>query len=179
MESVSVQTVGELIDGDSVTPATRRVLRERLEFDRDYAARFFDANEFETLTALCDALAPSKVVPCEFVAGEIDRRLFANTGNGWRYAEMPPDAEMHRRALPLFDRFAQKFFARDFARVTAAQRVEIVRKMRDGQNAELTNEFPSARFFEEIFAEFVELFYSHPLCLAEIGYIGFADARGW
>ncbi|MGI8495312.1 MAG: GMC family oxidoreductase, partial [Pyrinomonadaceae bacterium] len=175
------KNIRELLESDSVTEPTRKALSERFDFNPNYAPRFFNRKEFDTLKAICDALAPSGVVPCDFVAGEIDKRLFENTGNGWRYDEMPPDGDAYRIALPIFDRIAQRHFTRDFAAITNEQRVEIVRKMRDGGEmfGEIPPKFSAARFFEEIFAEFVELFYSHPLVLEEIGYIGFADARGW
>ncbi len=181
MKNFPPENIRELLDSDFVTEPTRRALNERFDYDRDYTTRFFDAREFDTVKAICDALAPSRVVPCEFVAQEIDRRLFENKGNGWRYDEMPPDGDAYRVALPVFDRAAQDVFAEDFARITNEQRVEIVRKMRGGGEIfdDVQPKFSAARFFEEIFAEFVEIFYSHPLVLEEIGYIGFADAKGW
>jgi choline dehydrogenase-like flavoprotein len=183
MNDFPVQTISELLESDLVTEPTRRALCERFDFDPNYAPQFFDAKEFDTLEAICDALAPSKVIPCGFVAGEIDKRLFENKGNGWRYSEMPPDGDAYRIALPIFDTIAQRHFANDFAVIGNEQRIEIVRKMRDGDGdkmfGEISPKFSIARFFEEIFAEFVELFYSHPLVLEEIGYIGFADKQGW
>ena len=180
MNTVLTDRIRALIESDSVTDATRRVLNDRLNYDLDYSPQFFDRAEFDLLKAICAAIAPSKVVSCEFVAGEIDKRLFENKGNGWRYDAMPPDSETYRIALPIFDRAAQILFAKDFARITSAQQIEIVQKMRDGELwFELAPNFSSARFFEELFAEFVEIFYSHPLALTEIGYIGFADKHGW
>jgi hypothetical protein len=38
---------------------------------------------------------------------------------------------------------------------------------------------PAQRFFEELLAEAVECYYSHPLAQEEIGYVGMADAHGW
>ena len=182
MKDFPFQTIRELLESEFVTEPTRRALSERFDFDRNYTPQFFDAKEFDTLKTLCDALAPSKVAPSDFVAGEIDKRLFENRGNGWRYSEMPPDGAAYRIALPIFDRIAQGYFANDFAAITNEQRIEIVRKMR-GDSGEMFDEIPPnfsiSCFFEEVFAEFVELFYSHPLVLEEIGYIGFADKRGW
>ena len=180
MKNFPSKNIRELLDSDFVTEATRRVLNERLDFDRNYAAQFFNSKEFDTLKAICDALAPSRVVPCDFVAGEIDKRLFENKGNGWRYDELPPDADTYRIALPIVDCATQHLFANDFARITNEQRIEIVQKLRDGEmTVSAPPNFSITRFFEELFAEFVELFYSHPLVLGEIGYIGFADAHGW
>ncbi len=182
MKKFPVQTIRELLESEFVTEPTRRALNERFDFDPNYAPRFFDAKEFDTLKAICDALAPSKVIPCDFVAREIDKRLFENTGNGWRYSEMPPDGDAYRIALQIFDQTAQQIFAHNFAAITNEERIEIVRKMRDNDGkmfGEISTNFSIARFFEDIFAEFVELFYSHPLVLEEIGYIGFADKQGW
>lgn len=176
LEPISASAIRELIESDAVTAATRRVLNERLEFDQNYQPRFFDPNEYEILKAVCDALAPSPVVPCDFVAAEIDKRLFENTGNGWRYAEMPVDGETYRIALSELNKAARAEHRDDFARLTNRQRKEIFRLLRNG---ELQFELPISRFLEELCAEFVELFYSHPLCLAEIDYRGFADAHGW
>ena len=183
MKDFPVQTIRELLESEFVTEPTRQAISERFDFDKNYAPQFFDTKEFDTLKVLCDALAPSGVVPCDFAAGEIDKRLSENRGNGWRYSEMPPDGEAYCLALPLFDHASRQLFSNDFAATTNEQRIEVVQKMRDGGNGKMFDEislkFSIERFFEEIFAEFVELFYSHPLVLEEIGYIGFADAQGW
>jgi hypothetical protein len=36
-----------------------------------------------------------------------------------------------------------------------------------------------ARWFEEILATLVDIFYAHPLASEKIGFAGMADARGW
>ena len=175
MKDFPAATILELLDSDFVTAPTRRALKKRLRAE-EKPPRFFSVSEFEILKGVCDALAPSAVVPCWFAAGEIDLRLAEHKGNGWRYAEMPPDGEVYRIALGELDRLAVKFFEKDFAALENEQRREILRRVKNGENGfALSHD----RFLEEICAEFVELFYSHPLVLEEIGYVGFADARGW
>ena len=169
------KTILELLDSDFVTEPTRRALMKRLTAE-EKPPRFFDEREFEILKGVCDALAPSTVVPCAFVAGEIDLRLWENRGNGWRYAEMPTDAEVYRTALAELDRIAGENFGESFAALQNERRREIFRRVK---NKETGFELSPERFLEEICAEFVEIFYSHPLVLQEIGYIGFADAHGW
>lgn len=71
MKDFSLQTTRELLESEFVTEPTRQALSERLDFDLNYAPQFFDAKDYDTLKAICDALAPSKVVPCQFVAGEL------------------------------------------------------------------------------------------------------------
>ncbi len=175
MKDFATEKFLELLESDFVTDPTRRALRKRLNA-REMPPRFFSEREFETLKGVCDALAPSEVVPSWFVAGAIDTRLAENNGNGWRYAEMPPDAEVYRTALREFDRLAAENFAANFAALRNEQRREILRRIKNGGTG---FELPSEKFLEEICAEFVEFFYSHPLALEEIGYIGFADAHGW
>ncbi|HXG83125.1 MAG TPA: GMC family oxidoreductase N-terminal domain-containing protein, partial [Pyrinomonadaceae bacterium] len=169
----------ELLESDFVTDETRRVLRERLNA-AEAAPRFFDEREFEILKALCDALAPSGVVPRWFVAQEIDKRLSENAGNGWRYAEMPPDEDAYQTGLKILDDLAKEIFQADFAALETEKRRDILKHFEFG-SAKLKAQinFESARFLEELCAEFAEIFYSYPLAQAEIGYIGFADKHGW
>ena len=176
------QTFHELLKSDFVTNETRQALSERLNFDLNYAPQFFSVHEYQTFSAVCEALAPSPAVPSDFVAQEMDKRLFKDQGNGWRYDEMPPDGEVYKIVLTLFDKAAQNLFTNDFAAITNQQRIEIIRRMRDG-NADIFNnispKLSGARLFEELFADFAEIFYSHPLALEEINYVGFADAYGF
>lgn len=158
-----------LLDSDSVTDETRRVLKERLNAC-ELPPRFFDWREFEILKAVCDALAPSTVVPRWFVAGEIDKRLADGMGNGWRYDSMPTDGESYRNELRRLNEFAQGNFQNDFGALEIGKRRDILKAQ---------SNFAPARFLEELCSEFAEIFYSHPLALAEIGYIGFADKYGW
>ncbi len=169
----------ELLDSDSVTDETRRVLKERLHA-KETPPRFFDGREFEILKAVCETLAPSEIVPRWFAASEIDKRLAENSGNGWRYDSMPSDAESYKTGLRLLNETAQEIFQKDFAALEIEKRKDILKRFESG-SAELKGKlnFNRVRFLEELFTEFAEIFYSHPLALEEIGYIGFADAHGW
>ncbi len=176
MQDFPEKSFRALLESDFVTEATRRVLSDRLNA-REMSPRFFDAREFEILKAVCDALAPSEIVPRWFVAGEIDLRLAENKGNGWRYDSLPPDGEAYKNGLRLLDETARGDFDEDFAALEIEKRRDIFKRFESGTGAQ-TEEI-NARFFEELCAEYAEIFYSHPFALAEIGYIGFADAHGW
>jgi hypothetical protein len=63
MKDFPVRTIRELLESEFVTEPTRHALSERFDFDKNYAPQFFDAKEFDTLKAVCDALAPSKIIP--------------------------------------------------------------------------------------------------------------------
>ncbi|MGI8494683.1 MAG: hypothetical protein ACR2L1_05135 [Pyrinomonadaceae bacterium] len=106
MKDFPLKNIRELLESDFVTDETRRVLLERLNTE-ETAPRFFEKSEFEILKAVCERLAPPKVVPGWFVAPEIDERLAENAGNGWRYAEMPPDGESYKKSLQSLNQAAQ------------------------------------------------------------------------
>ncbi|MCY7348648.1 MAG: GMC family oxidoreductase N-terminal domain-containing protein [Pyrinomonadaceae bacterium] len=165
----------ELLESDFVTDETRRVLQERLNAE-EIAPRFFEEREFEILKAVCEALAPSSVVPGWFVAQEIDKRLAENAGNGWRYAEMPPDEDAYKTGLKVLDDLAKEIFQADFAALEIDKKRTVLKRFAE-QTAQ--SKISPARFLEELCAEYAEIFYSHPLAQAEIGYIGFADKHGW
>jgi len=179
MKDFPSKNIRELLESDFVTDETRCVLRERLNAE-ETAPRFFDVREFEILKAVCETLAPSSVVPSWFVAQEIDKRLSENAGNGWRYAEMPPDEDAYQTGLKILDDLAKEIFQADFAALETEKRRDILKRCSFG-SAERTAQmnFAPAHFLEELCAEFAEIFYSHPLAQAEIGYIGFADKHGW
>jgi choline dehydrogenase-like flavoprotein len=179
MKDFPSKNIRELLESDFVTDETRRVLQERLNAE-ETAPRFFDEREFEILKAVCETLAPSSVVPGWFVAQEIDKRLAENAGNGWRYAEMPPDEDAYQTGLKILDDLAKKIFQADFVVLKTEERRDILKHFEFGRaklKAQIS--FAPARFLEELCAEYAEIFYSHPLAQAEIGYIGFADKHGW
>jgi len=180
VEKYPFGSVRELLETDWVTEPTRKVLLERFDAGENYEPRFFDARDYAALKAVCVALSPSEIVPPNFVSSEIDKRLDKNTGNGWRYAKMPPDGEAFRRWLRGLNDIAEQKFDCDFQSLTIEKRNEILQFIRRGEiNSEVWRDFNSVLFLEELLAEFAEIFYAHPLAQEEIGYIGFADAHGW
>ena len=175
MENKLPEDFRELLESGYVTEPTRRVLTARLE-NTETPPRFFDEREFEILQAVCETLAPSQTVSRRFAASKIDERLAKNDGNGWRYDVMPGDGESYKIGLQTLDETARNDYRKDFAALAIKQRSEILKQF---AALPAENNFSPARFLEELCAEFAEIFYSHPLAQAEIGYVGFADARGW
>ncbi len=182
---VPVRSVRDLVDTDQVTPPTRRVLQERAAW-RSQGHQFFTTDEMVTLAAVCDAMVPQDG-PDEpggaryrvDIAGEIDRRIAGGTGNGWRYADLPGDAESYRRGLAALDEVG----GGSFAALARAVRLKILTDIRDGGGdgpAWRSRGLNPKRLLEEWLAEAVEVYYSHPGGgQADLGYVGFADARGW
>ncbi len=186
---VPIRSVRDLVDTALVTPATRRALQERAAW-RSQGPQFFTADERVTLAALCDAMVPQDGPDDPAggryrvdIAGEIDRRIHGGTGNGWRYADMPADGESYRRGLAAFDDVAAARHGRRFHELSRPDRLALLTDIRAGTldgPPWRTRGLDPKRVLEEWLAEAVEVYYSHPGGgYADIGYVGFADARGW
>lgn len=175
-------TVRALLETDLVTPQTRAVLTARLEHLNPKAApQVLDDAAFATLRAMCTLLLPQpeRENPID-LAGAIDDRLARGEGNGWRYAALPPDADAYRLGLQGVDECALFMFGASYVELDPGRQKEVLEAIQRGEPAgAVWNEIPARRFFEELLAELVESYYSHPLALDEIGYAGFADAHGW
>lgn len=88
-----------LLDSSRVTPATRRVLEERLQPVLG-PPQALNAARFQSLVRLVEELRPPYPRPtAEEIALEIDRRLARGEGDGWRYDILPPDREAFELAL--------------------------------------------------------------------------------
>lgn len=181
-------TVGRLLHTDLVTPKTREVLEGRIaahaKTDKT-EPRFFTGAEFRTLERVCDRLIPQpdREHPVD-LAGAVDQRLAEGKTDGWRYNSMPPDGEAYRRGLHGLDETARAVFGNDrdvrFEALDIAEQDAVLAAVQRGDARGVTwDMMPGNRFFEELLAEVVECYYSHPLAEDEIGYAGFADAHGW
>jgi hypothetical protein len=176
-------TVRTLQDAGLVTAPTRAVLKARLgPASIPFAPRFFREQEFIVLRAAGARLvspgderpAPDELARC------IDDRLADGKGDGWRYDTLPPDGEAYRRGLRGLDEAACAHYGADFARLSGTQQDDVLRTVQRGDAAgETWKTLPAKRFFEELLAELVESYYSHPLAQERIGYVGMADGRGW
>jgi len=173
-------SVRALLNTELVTPATRQALATRLEADsKSYTMRFFDEQATIILKAVCTRLFPA--TPAQInLAKALDERLTANQGDGWRYANMPPDQEMHRQGLQGLNETAQSLFQQPFIKLSSEQQDNILKMVQRGEvNSSGWQKLDPKRYFEELLAALTEFYYSHPLIQEEIGYVGMADAKGW
>ena len=167
-----------LIDGDRLTAPTREALKARLERVHG-TPRTFDPGRMATLRAAAARLVPEPdLAEAVDLAGALDAQLAESPGDGWRYADQPPDVELHRLGLEALDAAARSRFASGFAASAGEQQDELLKTAADGGLA-LPGAPNSARWFEELLSALVELHYAHPLVQVAIGYDGMADARGF
>ncbi len=150
-----------LIAGQLLTGATREVLAARVAGARlPYTPTHFSVQQFALLEELSRLLVPHDPATLP-LARAVDARLTRGDADGWRYDELPTDAEAYGMlllALPA-----------DFQAMQQGAQTEAVTR--------LQRQHP--RVFEDLLAELTETYYAHPVSQLGIGYVGFADARGW
>lgn len=169
-------SVLDLIHSDHVTPATRSALLDRLNQPPVSEPRFFTPEQFARLRRVCDRLIPQPEGESIDVAGPIDERLAKQVTNGWRYDELPNDGEAYRLFLTGIDQTAEAQYDHSFDMITAEQQDAVLRAVQQGEaTGPAWQQLPADRFFEELLAEVIEVYYSHPLAQQRIGYTGMAD----
>ena len=177
-------TVRALLDTDHVTAATRVALQTRLDKQPDLPnlpLRFFTDEEAELLNQLVARLLhqPDNRPPIDVVS-PVDHRLAHNESDGWRYDALPADPNAWRLGLNGFQEAAQAQFGRAFTQLDGPQQDELIGQMQQGTALYLSlTPLQSKRFFEDMLAELVSLYFSHPLAQEEIGYVGMADKPRW
>lgn len=145
---------------------TRDVVMRRLEIGNQ--RRFFTSDEEPACRALLDALlalAEGEVPVFEM----IDARLAAGTIDGWRYEDMPPDAEAWRRSIAELNK-------RSFATMDREHRSRFL------DHIQAKDDFagmPGARLWGLWMRYACTAFYSHPFAWNEMGFGGPAYPRGY
>lgn len=173
-------TARALLATEHVTDATRQVLTERLNAPLQLPT-FFSTDEFALLQAICNRLIPQdeRSEPIN-IAGGIDERLIQNKTNGWRYDIMPADGDAYKQGLAAIEESAQILHQQSFHQLSDDQQDKIIGLVQTGgAPGDTWQTLPADRFFEEMLAEAVENYYSHPLAQEEIGYVGMADLPAW
>ncbi len=148
-----------LLASDRLTAPTRAVLRARM--DRRYGApQVFNEAQMLTLRAVSARLIPApELGDAVDLAGALDAALAQGEGDGWRYAEAPPDRRLHAIGLDALNATAVFRFGSSFSDLSPKHQDELLT-------------------LEELLCALVELHYAHPLVQVSIGYDGMADAHG-
>ena len=161
-----------LIVSDRVSARTRRAMLDRLDEPRD-APSALTAAQRALLTEVLARVVPQRGTDLD-LAGRIDAGLAAGHGDGWRFAELPPDAEAWRRGL---DTIAAEL--PDFASLDPAAKDSAIDRVADGGiGADADGLLTGAQmvlWFRDVQAEAVRAWLSHPAAQAWIRYDGFAD----
>jgi hypothetical protein len=167
-------------DTPSWNEATRHVIDERLAIND--TPQFLDAEEWRTLTAICDRIVPQAEdrapVP---IAALVDRKLANDQRDGYRQASLPPLREAWRRGLAALDAAASAKHDQRFHALAAADRDDLLKAMQQGKlNGPEWGGMPSHTFFTERVAhDILAAYYSHPTAWNKIGFGGPASPRGY
>lgn len=168
-----------LIRSSQVTERTREVLLERaLPHDPGYVPKLVSPHSFIVLKAVLQRLIP-QAEDEEYVdiAGVLDARRSAGSGDGWRYASMPPDGLTLTLGLELIETAAQLQHDISFTDLGHAVQDALLDKVQKG---ELTwSELDADKWFEDLLAEATEIYVSHPATLAAMGFSGIAFLSRW
>ncbi len=157
-----------LLASPAVSDPTRQALEHRAA-RQPQDPQFFEAADFQTLITLCETLADAE--KGALIASQIDQRLQAGTGNGWRYAALPEDGD----AITLFVcALREAGFERE-----GADRDSLIARAKSGELETMPQGWPAARFFSDFLAEVVETYVSQPATLETLRFAGFADTPGW
>jgi hypothetical protein len=154
---------------------TRAVVLRRL--DPPPPLRFFTAEEGRTARALTDRLLDQDAARRLPVVEVIDGRLADGVGDGYRYADLPEDADAWRRSLMALDDDARAAFGRPFADLDRDGQMDLVeaRATDDGE----WHGLPAGRVFALWMRYATAAFYAHPVAWSEMGFGGPAYPRGY
>ncbi len=173
-----------LLGSDRVSARTRTVLLARARPDRAAAAgRVLSEPGMATLRLMLDRVVPQPGGTRIDLAARVDAVLAAGVGDGWRMAQLPPDAEACAAGLATLDAAAG---AAGFAGLgDAAQDALLARAaggtLDAGAVARATDgtaggpRLDAARmrlWFDDVRSMAVRAYVSHPATLARMGYSG-------
>ena len=162
-----------LIDSGRVSSRTRALLLARAEPDAaEYAPRVVSPAQLAVLRAIVDRVTPQPGPGAIDLAARIDAGL-GGLGDGWRFADLPPDTDAYRAGLDTMEAWAQARHGRGFAGLEGGEQDAMLRAVADGEAP--GGELSPAQlrmWFEDLRAEAVRLYVAHPATLAGMGYSG-------
>ena len=104
-----------LIASDRVSERTRAALLARAKpDDPDYQPAALPRDCFDTLRALMTRVLPQDGAQID-LAQRLDAMLLEGVGDGWRFADLPPDRDAYAAGLAALDRWARTTQGAGFA----------------------------------------------------------------
>jgi Gluconate 2-dehydrogenase subunit 3 len=158
--------------------ATREVVLDRIE--KLPPIRFFTTAEAATLGAFCDRVLAQDREPRVPVLKMIDAKLFSGQREGYRFAELPEDAETWRGVATGLDAAARQHGSADYVSASADVQHAVIDAFSSGSlHGEVWDELPPSRAWSVVMRDVLSAFYSHPWAWNEIGFGGPAYPRGY
>ncbi len=147
--------------------------------------RFFSRQEARLLKAVCDRILPqddrdeAHRIP---IVPQIDKRLYENSHDGYRYEDMPPDRDAFRLGLRAIEEIALNEYRLGFLDIGPREQEVILRSLHDGKPSaghEIWKRMPVHRFWMLLVSDCADAYYSHPWAWDEIGFGGPAYPRAY
>ena len=165
----------------SFNDVTREALDRRLAIPRQ--ARFFSADEFTTLEAVCDRILPQPEdrpdpVP---LAAHVDGKMYDGRLDGYRNAGLPEQGRAWRIGLAALDRDARDRHDAAFRDLSRAHRDALLRDMQEGRlGGTHWQGMKSDLFFDgRVVHDIGMAYYATPTAWNEMGFGGPASPRGY
>ncbi|MGA2409651.1 MAG: gluconate 2-dehydrogenase subunit 3 family protein [Candidatus Binataceae bacterium] len=149
------------------------------------SVRFFASDESKLLQTICDHIIPqhdrdaAHKIP---IVPWIDKRLYENRHDGYRFADMPPDREAFRLGFHAIEQIAGHLHGRSFIDLDSHEQELILKSLHDSKpaaGAEIWKRLPVHRFWMMLVQDCVEVYYAHPWAWDEIGFGGPAYPRAY
>ena len=172
------EAFARVIASARVSRRTRAALAARvLADDPGYLPRVLSTLQLQTLRDLADRVVPQTGRSID-LAARIDAQLAAGKGDGWRFSDLPSDSEAYARALDDLAGFRALSGQEKDALLNRAAGGEFVGGGDPDDNDQRGPSLSAKQmqhWFEDLRADLVRLWLSHPATLARIGFDGFAN----
>jgi hypothetical protein len=162
--------------------ATRRVVLDRVNNVPKF--RHLDEHERAILEALCARVIPQSHKPPHRrvpITPWIDEHLSRRILEGFRFDDMPDNAEAWRLGLAGLDQTAEALFHRDFVGLRGDEQDRVLETIRAGNPpGEAWKKIPPRRWWiYTALRQITGVYYAHPYAWDEIGFGGPAYPRGY
>jgi hypothetical protein len=168
-------------DTPSWNEATRTVIDKRL--NDPPPRRFFTAEEWPILVAICDRIIPQQADrnPRVPIANFIDRKMAENETDGMQTAGLPDMQEMWRRGLRAADAEARLRFNNPFTELPGGRQDDVLGMIQRGEvRAPGWSDVPPKEWFKSrVLHDITTMYYAHPRGWDEMGFGGPASPRGY
>ena len=135
--------------------------------------RFFERQELETLTVFADLYLAQDSEPRIPVMAFVDEKLFKGKRDGYRYFDMPDDAETWRIVARGLDQ-------EGLTQLALQEQLDVVHRFSKAElHGGVWNTLNVSRAWSVVTRDLRAQFYSHPWAWNEIGFGGPAYPRGY
>lgn len=162
-----------LLGSDRVSGRTRRAIMRRHFGDAEPHGDIFSPDQRGLLAAVVARILPGAVEPWDMVR-RLENALATSRGDGWRFADLPSDAEAWRRGLDTLSAMSPDFLVLDPEGQDSVLRAVAQGEPDGSEQPGRLSAHAMGLWFEDLVSETARAWMALPSTWAEIGYDGFA-----